>query len=125
MPASTYQHEVYMSALYTDPDQTWLILIQNGCWSKNKKNGCPKSRSSMMADFLKIDTSLYANELLVIVTQWPKVGHITSSLFASKAALLLLQCFWTDQKVVNSFGNGSPKKISLKLFQNLTDGFRE
>ena len=30
-----------------------------------------------MTNFLKTVTSLYANELLFIVTRWPKVGHIT------------------------------------------------
>ena len=43
-----------------------------------------------MADFLKTVTSLYANELLFIVTRCPKIGHITSSLFASKPAPILL-----------------------------------
>ena len=34
-------------------------------------------------------------------------------------------CLWTDQNFATSFWKGSPRNIHVKLFKNLTCGFRE
>ena len=37
----------------------------------------------------------------------------------------LMPCLLRDQNFANNFEKGHPRNISMKLFQNLTSGFRE
>ena len=45
--------------------------------------------------------------------------------YSGGSPISLMPCLLTDQHFANNFEKGHPRNISMKLFQNLTSGFRE
>ena len=50
--------------------------------------------------------------------------RISSCPYSARSPHSPVACFWTDQNFAKIFENGHPRTISVKLFQNWTNGFR-
>ena len=64
-------------------------------------------------------------EPIYFVTFREEFIKISLCLYSASSPHSLMPCLLTDQNLAHNFRIGSPKNISVKLFHNMTSGFRE
>ena len=87
MPASTYQHEVYMSALYTDPNPPWFIQYGH---SSSKMADSPYPPQIPMTHQQLLICKCVTEYSNTMAESRSRLSPITSSLFAFKELPILL-----------------------------------
>ena len=72
-------------------------------------------------DFLKLLLPIF----FFFVAFREKFTRISLCLYSARSFHSLIPCLLTDQNFKNNFEKGHSRNISLRLFQNLTNSFRE
>ena len=95
-----------------------------------------------MSPAIQID-KLMSNHVIILLKEitrgprWPWIAHlifvafrkeftrISLCLYSARCLHSLIPCLLTDQNFKNNSAKGHSRNISMRLFQNLTNSFRE
>ena len=120
---SLYKYQSFMSSSNAFNFDWTKILSFGKEFSENFKSKTRGPRWPWIAHLIFSDCS--CQFFFFFVTFREEFTRISLCLYSARCLHSLIPCLLTDQNFKNNSENGHSRKISMRLFQNLTNSFRE